>query len=194
MTEFVAKIDAYTAAFLAEEYPLIPSKLFGFTELVTKMDQPFPVVVNGTGDRSVIQVSLDDRYDFISWIRLPGTINNSQDEDDNWGLKTSKRLQAGLRWVIAHDVTLGENLINDLVSGLPVILYNIPGYDFVFIDEDIDIDADHEAIYRTELGETAYEKHRFDWNIYVVELNFEFNKCVGTDIRLLESGDFRILE
>lgn len=185
MIDFVTKLDEYTHDFLSEEYPSITTalrKLFGFTELVRKTtgspagDQPFPVVVNQTSDRSVIQVSLDDRYQFISWFRLPGQIGFSDNEDDLWGLREGKRQTASLRWIVAHRVEHGENLIIELTNHVRSILRGLQGYDFVFATVS-NINADHEEIYTTELGQTVYEKHRLPWNIYAVDIDIEYIVC-----------------
>jgi hypothetical protein len=137
---------------------------------------------------------LDDAYNFISWFRLPGRIDAVPSEDDNWGLREGRKMTATMRWVVAHRVELGEELILDLVSGIPVSLRNIGVFQYVFVDPDIRIDADHESIYATELGNTEYEKHRLDWNIYAVEIAIEFMLCPGVTIRITEDNVIRILE
>jgi hypothetical protein len=179
MTYFVTEIDAFTSEFLAESYPDATSRLYGYTELVRKKDQPMPVIINGTADRSVGgQISLNDQYDVITWVRLPGTIRTVTSEQDMWGLKEGRRQQVTLRWIIAHKVTLGENFIIDILQHVPGD-FQIDGYQFVLVSPDINVDADHEAVYTTELGETVYEKHRFDWNIYAVELQLEYIVCAS---------------
>lgn len=196
MTDFVERIDSITNEFIDEYYPSILSserKLFGFTELITKKDQPMPVIINGTADRGTIPVSLDDRYKFISWVRLPGTISQSPSEEDNWGLREGRRLNAGLRWVIAHKVELGEILITELLQYIPTVFVNMPTYEYVFVEAGLNANADHENVYNTELGSTVYEKHRLNWNIYAVEINLEFLIC-QSNFRILEDGTFRILE
>jgi len=178
MIDFVNRIDEYTEDFINDHYDLYTKKLFGFTELVTKKDQPFPVVINGTSDRSQVQVSLDDRFDIITWVRLPGTIAVEEDEEDQWGIRQHRKQAIGLRWIIAHKVELGEDLILKLIESVPAIFNNMAGYQFV-VSEVSSVDADHEAIYATELGATVYEKHRFNWNLYAIELNVEFIVCIS---------------
>jgi hypothetical protein len=177
MNDFTEQIDAFTAEFLTESYPDATSRLYGYCELVRKKDQPFPVVINGTADRSTVnQIALNDQYDVITWVRLPGTIRAITSEQDTWGLKEGRRQQVTLRWIVAHKVTIGENFIIDLLQHVPGS-FTIDGYQFVLVSEDINVDADHEGVYTTELGNTEYEKHRFDWNIYAVELTLEYIVC-----------------
>lgn len=179
MIEIIAKIDDWTSS----RYPSANKKLWGYCELMRKTtgtppsEQPMPIkIINGVADRGNGQVSLDDRYDIITWVRLPGTIRKVENEDDGWGIKESRRKEATLRWIIAHKVELGENFILELLRDLPD-RFVIPSYEFVFIDNDVNVDADHESIYTTELGNTVYEKHRFNWNIYAIELSVEFILC-----------------
>jgi len=137
--------------------------------------QPIPMTINGTGDRE--QVSLDDRYDFIFWIRWVAPIQSVPDDTESWGLRVGKRLNLPLRIVIAHKVTKGEDLIVNLVNELPSTIY-LTGFESIFLNQQESIDPDHETIYRTELGNTVYELHRFDWNLYVINLGVDFLPCV----------------
>lgn len=180
MIDITAKIDEWTNA----QYPGVSKKLFGYCDLTKKTtgnppgEQPMPVkIIDGIADsRSAEQVSLDDRYNLITWIRLI-SISNAENEDDMWGIKTGGRQKAVLRWIISHKVQLGENFIVEFLRDLPD-RFIIDGYEFIFIDRNIEVDADHESVYRTELGNTVYEKHRFNWNIYAVALNVEYIICV----------------
>jgi hypothetical protein len=179
MIEIIDKLDEW----VSEEYSGLNKKLWGYCELVHKttgtppVDQPMPVkIIDGVADRGTNQVSLDDKFELITWGRLPGTVTAIANEEDNWGLKDGRRQSFTLRWIVAHKVQLGENFINTLLRSLPDRL-TIDGYEFVYINPDIEVDADHEAIYRTELGNTVYERHRFNWNIYSVSLTFEFIMC-----------------
>jgi hypothetical protein len=178
MNDFVTKIDALTTAFLDDEYPEATKLLYGYTELVKQKDQPFPVVINGTADRSTVnRISLNDQYDFISWVRLPGRIRTVNSEQDSWGLKEGKKHTAGLRWIVAYKVTLAEDeLLIKLIQSLPAT-FLLTGYTEINISPDFEVDADHEGVYTTELGNTNYEKHRFDWNIYAIELNIDYIYC-----------------
>lgn len=176
-------IEGWTNEYL-EASPDTVVKNWGFVELVVRTskgkektsDQPIPMTINGTGDR--LQVSLDDRQDFIFWIRWVSPIQSVLDDGETWGLRQGKHLVLPLRIVIAHKVTKGENLIVNLVNELPD-RFLLTGFESVFVSVDESIDPDHELIYRTELGETVYEQHRFDWNLYVINLNVEFIPCVG---------------
>lgn len=139
----------------------------------TTSKQPIPMTINGTGDRE--QISLDDAYQFIFWIRWVSPMQSILNEEDSWGLREGKRFTLPLRLVVAHKVELGENLILDLVNGLPENII-VNGFDYVFLNSSVSVDPDHEQIYLTELGKTVYEQHRFDWNVYVVNINVEFSQ------------------
>lgn len=162
--------------------PDLTVKNWGFVELSNRTSkgnkststQPIPMTINGTGDRQ--QVSLDDRFQFIEWIRWTDRARAVVNPDDQWGLKEGKRKTLPLRIVIAHRVELGEDLIFQIAENLPQII-TLTGYEFIFL-EGWEIDNSHEQIYRTELGDTVYEQHRFDWNIYTIDLNVEFKQCV----------------
>jgi len=178
MTEIIEALDNWTSS----QYPTLPQKLFGYCELVHKTekgsDQPMPVTINGTSDRQF--ACLDDRYQLITWFRLPGTIELQNEVDGNdwaFGFDDGETQRAGLRWVIAHRVELGESWINNFLKAIPKG-FNITGYQIVHIDKNgLTLDADHESIYNTELGKTVYEKHRFTWNLYVINLTTEYILC-----------------
>lgn len=158
-------------------------KNWGFAELVNRQSkgknsqstQPIPMTINGTADRD--QIALDDRYDFIEWIRWVSPLQAVPNDDDSWGLKEGKRKTMPLRIVIAHKVELGENLVIDIAENLPEVIY-LTGFDFIFVNG-WSIDPNHEQIYVTELGETVYEQHRFNWNVYTIDLEVQFKQCVG---------------
>jgi hypothetical protein len=166
-----------------DQSPAIAVKNWGFAELANRQskgskgtsNQPIPMTINGTGDRQ--QIALDDRYDFIEWIRWVSPIQAVANPEDQWGLKEGKRKSWPLRIVIAHKVELGENLIDQIAENLPEVI-TLTGFDFIFL-QNWSIDPNHEQIYNTELGETVYEQHRFNWNIYTIDLNVEFKLCVG---------------
>lgn len=158
-------------------------KLFGFCELVKKTtdgkEQVFPAqIIEGTSERK--QVSLNDQYQVITWVRLPGAISTSNNiQDNNWafGLQEAHVQTINLRWVVAHKVQLGESWIQDFLEAIPGLL-TVSGYQIVAIDRNASsVDTDHEAIYRAELGDTVYEKHRFTWNVYAISLNVEYIPC-----------------
>lgn len=162
--------------------PALTVKNWGFVELAnrtskgnkTTSTQPIPMTINGTGER--LQVSLDDRFQFIEWIRWTAPAQAVINQEDSWGLKEGKRKTLPIRIVIAHKVELGEDLIFHIAENLPQIV-TLTGYDFIFL-QGWSIDPSHEQIYATELGQTVYEQHRFDWNIYTIDLNVEFKQCV----------------
>lgn len=183
MIDIVQEIDAWTET----QYPELTKKLWGYCELMHKTtgtpptDQPMPVkIIDGVADRGTGQVALDDKYNLITWVRLPGNINIVENEDDQWGIKDGRRQGAQLRWVIAHKVELGENFIIEFMRDIPD-RFSVDGYELVFVNRNIEVDADHETVYNTELGKTAYERHRFNWNVYAVALNVEFKKCITSE-------------
>jgi hypothetical protein len=168
-------------------------KSWGFAELVKReakgkkeSTQPIPMTINGTPDR--VKISLDDRLNFISWIRWIAPVQTFEDPDDGWGLRIRRRKRIPLRVVVAHKVELGEDLIFDLARSLPGKLM-LSGYEFVYIDQ-YSIDPDHETIYRTELGETVYEKHRFPWNLYVINVDII---CSDSKCEFIPSDDAWVL-
>jgi len=174
MTEIITDLDTWTESFL----PNLNKKLWGFCELahrtVANADQPTVMTINGTTDRQ--NVTLDDRYEFITWFRIDRPTDFVDNDEWSFGFKEARFQSQTFRWVIAHRVELGENIIYNIVNSLPES-FVIPGYKFVFTSPSGNIDHDHESIYRTELGNTVYEKHRFSWNLYVINLSVEFIVC-----------------
>lgn len=185
MTELIYEIADSIENWIDEniQSPEIRVKNWGFAELAYRdskgktktSNQPIPMTINGTGERK--QIALDDKKDFIYWVRWVSPATTRESEEDSWGLRVGKRDVLPIRIVIAHRVELGEDLVFRVLDGLPENLV-LTGYDFVFLNRDWSIDPDHETIYRTELGETEYEKHRFTWNVYAINLNVEFLRCL----------------
>lgn len=190
MIEIVDAITDHIKNWTADYASISPDTLiknWGFCELAyreyadvagtvqgSQSTQPTVMTVNGTADRDT--VTLDDQYDFIEWVRINQPIDTVLDESEDWGLRRGKRQNIHLRIVIAHKVAMGEDLIFNLVNELPENIV-IPGFEFVYLDEFSSIDTDHEGIYNTELGKTAYEQHRFNWNIYVLNLTVQCIPC-----------------
>lgn len=170
MKEITEAIDSWT-----EDNFNHTLKLFGYCELMTKKDQVMPVTIP---ERK--QVSLDDRYEVITWMRLtagPTPTNEIEGNDWGFGLKDTPALMATLRLVVAHKVSIGEDFIIDFIKSFPRG-FTIPGYSIISINKrGITTDPDHEAIYLTELGATVYERHRFDWNLYALSIPVEFIPC-----------------
>lgn len=158
--------------------PDIEVKSWGFVELVRRESkgkdktstQPIPMTITGTSNRK--QVSLQDKFKFISWIRWVSPVSSFDSPEDAWGLKVGRRKRLPIRIVIAHKVELGEDLIHELAAALPEALI-IDGFDYVWLQQ-YSVDPDHETIYRTELGETVYESHRFPWNLYTINLDVDY--------------------
>jgi hypothetical protein len=181
-------------------------KNWGFAELVNRSskgtskngrgqeqigNQPIPITIPGDGSEAQ-QIALDDQYNFIFWIRVPGRAQFVDNPEDHWGLNQKRRQSLPLRIVIAHRNNLGEDLVYNLVEDLPENFY-ISGFHFVFVNSNGDVDNDHETIHDTELGHTNYEKHRFTWNIYTINLNVEYIPCVdfqGRDYITDEEGNY----
>jgi len=188
MTEFITAIDEYTN----ERYGSLKVKTFGFCELMHKTaensDQPIPVTIPNRA-----QVSLDNKFDLITWVRWEEPVSYQVSDEWSYGKNTAREGSLVARIVIAHKVELGEDLVFDFVNNFPNTL-NIPGFNFIFIEDNQRVDPNHEGIYLTELGKTVYEKHRFTWNLYVVNFTFQFMSCDSSDFRITETGDFRVTE
>lgn len=175
MIGIIQKLDDWTNS----NYSALERKIWGFCELANRTtdgkSQPTVMTINGTSDRAY--VTLDDRFELITWFRLQNTIQTSNlidGADWSFGFDEGQAQRGTIRWVIAHKVELGEELIYNFARSIPS-KFTIPGYQVAFVDrESIIIDHDHENIYRTELGDTVYEKHRFPWNIYVITLDIEY--------------------
>lgn len=196
MVEIIQAFDAWTSDYTDEE-----KKLYGFCELMHKTeagsDQPLPVkVVDGSSNRREF-AALDDRYKVITWFRLGSVDFQDEIDGENWafGLSSGDVQKPTLRWVIAHRVELGERWIYDFLKAIPR-QFKIEGYQIIHIDKPgMVLDTDHEAIYNTELGKTVYEKHRFTWNIYALNLGVEYILCPTAegdlcgDALITETGD-----
>lgn len=183
MTDLVQAIDDYTLS----KFGYLNKKLFGFCELMTKSardtkgkifgasgNQPMPVTIPGRQ-----QVSLDDKYEFMTWIRWVEPARYDVNDEFSFGRSEAKEGVITLRIVLAHRVKLGEALVFNFANGLPV-KFNMSGYNYVFVEGTPVINPDHESIYTTELGNTAYEKHRFEWNLYTVDVTLSFLPCLVT--------------
>lgn len=172
MTGIIEAVDSWTSS----RYTSYTKKLWGFCELMRKSangkEQIMPVTIP---ERK--QVSIDDKYQFITWVRLTDNISFENDEEWSFGKTQSQRSKLPLRIVLAHKISLGENVVFDFVDNFPQ-QFNLSGYKFVFVGDSPSIDPNHETIYTTELSDTVYEKHRFDWNIYVINLTFEYIPCL----------------
>lgn len=202
MKTIIDRIAQYIEEWAMDYASTLLVKNFGFVELVnresrgttknkqnqsTVSKQPIPITIPGDGSEGT-QVSLDDQFNFIFWIRLPGKVQVVENDDDSWGLKQGKRQNLDLRIVIAHRNNLGENVVYDLVEDLPENIF-IQGFQFVFLDAQGEVDNDHETIHNTELGKTNYEKHRFTWNIYTINLNVQYIPCTDFVIASVDVND-----
>lgn len=183
MKDVVDKMAEFIETWAEDQASSLIVKNYGFAELVNREsrgktstgNQPIPITIPGDGSEA-LQIALDDQFNFIFWIRVLRTVSTRNDQDA-WGLKDGKRLSLPMRIVIAHRNNLGEDLVYNLANDIPAS-FVIPGFEFANT-ENIDVDNDHEVIHDTELGKTNYEKHRFTWNIYVINLNVEFIPCTG---------------
>lgn len=171
MTDIIDEINS----FINTKYAAYLLKNFGFCELMSKTSlnsqQPMPVTIP---DR--LQVSLDDNYQIITWIRWIDDTSFETNEDWSFGTRMARQGVLPLRIVFANKVELGENLVFDFVNSFPQKL-SVTGYQYVYSENIPIINPDHETIYNTELGNTVYERHRFPWNIYVVDVSIEFIEC-----------------
>ena len=174
MTSIIEAIDEYTT----ESYTYLKVKTFGFCELMTKTSekssQVMPVTIPARA-----HVSLDNKYDLITWIRWVDPVRFDFNENWSFGRTEAEEGSLTLRIVVAHKVKLGENLIFTFARGLPRKM-DLSGYKYVFLNGRPNINPDHEGIYRTELGDTVYEKHRFTWNLYAIDLTYNFIECIET--------------
>jgi hypothetical protein len=174
MTEIIEAIDSWTL----NRYGIYNEKLYGFCELMRKTvgennaEQVFPVTIPGRQ-----QVSLDDRYNFITWMRWIQPATYEASEEWSFGKSEARVGTVPIRLVLAHRTTLGEDMVFDFINAFPS-KFDVSGYQFVFVDGRPSIDPDHEAIYTAELSNTVYEKHRFNWNIYLLNINVQFLECV----------------
>lgn len=146
----------------------------GLSELVTRDNKVMPATIP---ERKT--VALDDRYDLITWMRQEGDVTVDTGVIRGFG-RNPKMLQgAPIRWVFAHKSELGENLVHEFFASIPRKL-NDPDKNFsvILIDEtNRTIDSHHEQIYTTELGETAYHRHRLKWNVYAINIRVSFIPC-----------------
>jgi hypothetical protein len=183
MKEIIDRISQFIQEWAEDRSSALIVRNFGFCEIVNRSSrgtsrnrqnfqnvtsQPIPITIPGDGSEAE-QVSLDDRFNFVFWVRRNGRVVTSESIDDSWGLQQGKRQNLPLRIVIAHRNNLGEDLVYELSQDLPERIY-INGFDLVFISANGEVDDDHETIHNTELGQTNYEKHRFSWNIYTINL------------------------
>lgn len=178
MTDLVQAIDNYTAT----KFSYLNKKLFGFCELMNRSvtvggkssTQPIPVTIPQRK-----QVSLDDKYEFITWIRWVEPVSYEPNDEFSFGRNIAREGSITLRIVVAHKVELGESIIFSFVNGLPV-QFHLDGYKYVFVEDTSSINPNHETIYQTELGNTVYERHRFPWNLYTVDVSVSFLPCLVT--------------
>lgn len=209
MIAIIEKMDEWTAEHFAATSPF-NMKLWGHCELAKRSSQgdsttgeaPIVITINGTSNRQ--PVTLDDRYDFISWWRTPTAVNlqNTIDGSDwGFGFDSGRVQKITFRWVIAWKVGHGEMIALNLASELPARI-EIEGYQFVSIDKiNTTIEHDDEGIYATELGNTVYEKRRTTWNLAVINLVAEYildPNCEGSqccdDSYMTEGEDCLIQE
>lgn len=174
MTSIIESIDDYTT----ESYTYLKVKAFGFCELMTKTSEKSSQVMPVTIPERK-HVSLDDKFDLITWVRWAEPARFDLSDEWSFGRTESEEGSLTLRIVVAHKSKLGENLIFTFALGLPRKL-DLSGYKYVFMNGRPNINPDHEGIYRTELGDTVYEKHRFTWNIYAIDLTYNFIECIET--------------
>lgn len=178
MTEIIEAIDAWTL----DRYSAYSTKLFGFCELIKKTagegkeEQIFPV----TMDSPRVHVEINDRYNFITWVRWKDAVTYEVSEDWSFGNSEARFANLPLRLVLAHKTILGEDVVFDFINAFPS-KFTVPGFKLVFTKADLSIDPDHETIVQTELGPAGYlgyEKHRLSWNVYVININVQFLECV----------------
>lgn len=187
MTEIIEAIDDWTN----DRYTSYNKKLYGFCELAQRAAgegiQPQPMTMpDANGER--IAVALDDAFEFITFIRWTEPVTYQPSEQWSFGKSEARVATIPLRIVLAHSVELGENVVFDFIDNFPS-QFSINGYQFVFTTPTPGADPNHETIYLTEFGQTVYERHRFPWNLYVININVEFMKCVeGSNADFITDG------
>lgn len=159
-------------ALQASEFGEYRKRFFGLSEIVTKKEQHFPVTIPGRQ-----QVSLDDKLDLITWMRVL-SINEEDAPEMSYGRNIRTRSTAQIRFVVAlkTDLPDAEELILDISKAIPFYLTS-SGYKAIFVLKTRPINNDHEGIYQEELDATAYSKHRLTWNLYAITLNVQFILC-----------------
>lgn len=147
---------------------------YGLSELVKQGSQVMPATIP---ERK--RVSLDAKFDLITWMRQEGDTTVDASQIRGYGRNPKLLQNAPIKWVFAHKVGLGESLVYDFFATLPRIIKD-PDKNFSVIlidDTNRSVDSNHEQIYTTELGETAYDKHRLNWNIYAINFRVSFIPC-----------------
>lgn len=189
MTQIFQAIDDYSE----ENFGYLKSKFWGFCELSYKSAKDSKgTLIGASGSQPIVmtalvtevngerrQVSLDDKLEFITWIRWVEPLAAEINQDWSFGREETEENTLTLRIVVAHKAILGETLILSFARGLPKRI-TASGFRYIFMTGRPRINPDHESIYQTELGNTAYEKHRFTWNLYTVDVAFNFIQCVET--------------
>lgn len=179
MTEIIDALDD----FINDRYSIYSKKAYGFCELVHKTsgsggaEETFPITIPDYPDTTRVKVSIDDRYNLITWMRWAQPVTYEVSEDFSFGKTEARMGTFQIRLIFAHKTLLGEDLVFDLVNSLPSTL-TVSGFRAVWVNPSPSIDPDHEAIWQTEFGGiSAYEKHRFTWNLYVVNITVQFLEC-----------------
>jgi hypothetical protein len=180
MTGIIEAIDRYTSEFLSG-YTL---KNWGFCELMKKsagegsVEQPIPVTIPGRKP-----VSLLDTYQVVTWIRQTDRVSFEDAPEWSFGKSEARLATAPLRIVFANKISISnpERLVYDYVNSFPS-KFSVVDYQLVFVNGNPSVDPDHESIYREELGNTVYEKHRFPWNVYAINVNIQFIICEGATV------------
>lgn len=176
MTAIIEAIDAWTAS----RYHAYNKKLYGFCELIKKTaedkEQVMPVTIPSDPTARRQHVSIDDKYTLITWMRWAEPVKYEPSEEFSFGKSEARLGTVPLRLVFAHKIILGEDLVFDFINAFPS-QFKVSGFKFVFVDGAPIIDPDHESIFRTEFSDTVYEKHRLNWNLYVININIQFLEC-----------------
>lgn len=166
MTEIITKLDETMLGIFPNE----GIKFFGLCEQVKKTNQVHPVTIEGKK-----QVSIQDNWNAIVFHRLLSA-GFSEDELQNFGRSTGRKLVQNIRTIVAAKAKKGEDWIYTFTQNIPESM-TLTDYEFIDIN-DINIIIDQEAIYNAEFGENSYEKHIQTWNIYALEYGVEFLKCL----------------
>jgi hypothetical protein len=145
-------------------------QIHGICELAIKTDQPHPVAIV---DKK--QVAPNDRFDGTIYHRL---LNDSISESEEYSFGSTKQKihSQVVRTVVLIKFNKGKAWIDDLIDLIPQTIDGLTDYELVNINT-IAKNTDQDAIFRTEFGESGYEKHRLSYHIYALEYTVEYILC-----------------
>lgn len=145
-------------------------QIFAICKLVTKTDQPHPISI--ADDK---QVAPSDRHEGQIYHRLLNDVA-ADDPDNSFGKVIQKRHAQQIRTVVMVKRLKGENWIDKLINLIPRNIEGLTDYKLVDIGS-VSKNTDQDTIFKTEFGDSSYEKHRMTHLIYALEYNIEYIRC-----------------